>query len=60
MKDIPCVMRWAIQSALISYSERPSGIREARIVMSDKQCLHVALAIQHALEMAGYKIVRVT
>jgi hypothetical protein len=58
MKDIARVIRWAIQTALIGYSETPSGMRETRQVMSHKQCLYLALEIQRALEMAGYKIIR--
>jgi hypothetical protein len=60
MKDIARVMRWAIHTALISYSETPSGMKEPRQVMSHKQCLYLALEIQRALEIAGYKIIRVT
>jgi hypothetical protein len=60
MKDIARVVKWAIKNALIGYAETPSGSREARQVMSDKQCLYIALEIIHTLEMAGYKIIRVT
>ena len=58
MKDIARVIRWAIQSALISYPETPSGHGEECKAMSDKQCLYLAMEIQRALEMAGYRITR--
>jgi hypothetical protein len=58
MKDAARVIKWAIQNALIGYPETPSGIRETRQAMSDKQCLYMALEILRALEIAGYKITR--
>jgi hypothetical protein len=60
MKDIARIIKWAIQNALISYSETPSGMGETRQVMSNKQCLYIAMEILRTLEMAGYKIIRVT
>jgi hypothetical protein len=60
MKDIARIIKWAIHTALISYSETPSGMGEPRPVMSNKQCLYIAMEIQRALEIAGYKIVRVS
>jgi hypothetical protein len=59
MKDTARVIKWAIENALIGYSETPSGIKEAPQAISKKQCLYMALEIVHALEMAGYKIIRV-
>jgi hypothetical protein len=58
MKDIARIIKWAIQTTLIKYSETPSGVAEPRVVMSNKQCLYLAMEIQGALEIAGYKIVR--
>jgi len=58
MKDVARVIRWAIQNALLSYSETPLGMGETRPAMSDKQCLYIALEILRTLEMAGYEITR--
>jgi hypothetical protein len=60
MKDIARIIKWAIQTALISYSETPSGMGETRQVMSNKECLYLALEIQRSLEIAGYRIIRVS
>ena len=60
MRDLARIVKWAIQSALISYSETSSGIKEARVVISDKHCLYLALEIIRVLEMGGYKITRVS